>query len=123
MIRAEWIAIGLVGAGVGYVVGRHVQRAQFEQQLREGQVLDLADVKGLLSPQQSQLVAALIDASGDVLAQRIGDTVTLLARVGGEQFETLFSVPASDGSRLTIAELRARRASSPDVIEGSTPTG
>lgn len=104
--------VAIFGAGVfaGVVVGRAVQRAKFERQLLEGQVLDVSDVRGLMNPQQAAMVEALLDASGDVIAQKVGDMVTVLARVGGEQFESLFTVPTGDGSRVTVSELHARQA-------------
>jgi hypothetical protein len=60
----------------------------------------------------------LIDSGAEVLQQKIGNTVLLLVKAGGDSFSRLFVVPSLDGDR-TLADLdrESQRTENGAVIE------
>ena len=117
-IPVDLLVVAAVCLLVGAIIGRTLARKKLIRELLSGKVTSVGSVKGMLSDDQRQMLHDLIDSGAEVLQQKIGNTVLLLVKAGGDSFSRLFVVPSLDGDR-TLADLdrEAQRTENGAVIE------
>ncbi|NDC10326.1 MAG: hypothetical protein EBZ75_13485 [Oxalobacteraceae bacterium] len=117
-IPVDLLVVSAVCLLVGALVGRALARKKLIRDLLSGRVAKVENVKGMLNDDQRQMLHDLIDSGAEVLQQKIGNTVLLLVKAGGDSFSRLFVVPSLDGDR-TLADLdrEQQRAENGAVIE------
>jgi hypothetical protein len=103
-IPVDLLVVAAVCLLVGAIVGRSLARKKLIRDLLSGKVTSVGSVKGMLSEDQRQILHDLIDSGAEVLQQKIGNTVLLLVKAGGDSFSRLFVVPSLEGDR-TLADL------------------
>lgn len=110
-IPVDLLVVGAVCLLVGAIIGRAVTRRKMVRDLLAGRVTKVENVKGFLNDDQRQIVHDVIDSGAEVLQQKIGNTVMLLVRAGGDSFSRLFIVPGLDGDQ-TLADYDRQLAES-----------
>jgi len=106
-IPVDLLVVGALCLLIGAIVGRGLARRRILADLIGGKIAHVGQVKGLLSEQQRQIVHDVIDSGAQVLQQKIGNTVMLLVRAGGDSFQRLFIVPGLEGDE-TLADYDKR---------------
>ncbi len=122
-IKVEMIVAFVIGGAVGYAFGRSSARAAHRRAMLENQVFDVSDVEGVLTSEQSEYVTGLLEAGHEVISERVGNLVMLLARHGTDQAEKLFTVPAANGNgRQTLREFErsVTEQGVPPAVPGAT---
>ncbi len=112
-IKIETIALVGVGVIVGYVIGGALEKQRNARRLLAQQVMEIGDVQGLLSPDQATVLQDVLDAGHRVVQERVNNIVMLLVDRGAGAAENLFTLPAADGSRQTLAEFQAQSSPAP----------
>ncbi|MFT4704628.1 MAG: hypothetical protein ACI81R_002335 [Bradymonadia bacterium] len=91
-VSTETLVTCATAAVVGFAWGRSAERRALRAQIAQGRVASVDDIRIPLTDTQRDYVEAVLDAGGDVLQARIGSTIELLARAGGDRFQRLFDL-------------------------------